>query len=220
MLRTLVVLLLVANLAFFGWTQGWLDTVVGIPARGDREPERLARQVRPELIRILPPSAASEPANEVPACLEAGPFDDVDLPAAVAALQAAAAGVAWTDVKTQQPGEWIVYMGRFADRESLVKKQDELRRRGIAFELVTGPRALEPGLSLGRFDDKTLADKALAQFTQQGLRTARVTVLAAPAIRHSLRVEKADGALAARLATMRGGGLGRGFAACETPPRP
>ena len=64
MLRALIVALLLANLAFFTWTQGWLDAVVGVRAIGDREPERLQRQVRPDLIRILPVDAGNAAANE------------------------------------------------------------------------------------------------------------------------------------------------------------
>lgn len=30
MLRTLVVVLMLANLAFYGWTQGWLTSVLGL----------------------------------------------------------------------------------------------------------------------------------------------------------------------------------------------
>lgn len=63
MLRALVVLLLLANLAFFAWTLGWLDGVVGARASGDREPERLQRQVRPEAVRILPASAPADAAS-------------------------------------------------------------------------------------------------------------------------------------------------------------
>jgi hypothetical protein len=103
MLRALVLLLVLANLAFFAWTQGWIDDLVGVRAIGQREPERLDQQVRPEAVRILPtgpggrvapgaapapaaasaPSAAATPIAAVPAdtppadaptCLEAGPF--------------------------------------------------------------------------------------------------------------------------------------------------
>ncbi|MDE2298159.1 MAG: hypothetical protein KGK18_08320, partial [Burkholderiales bacterium] len=59
MLRALVLTLLLANVAFYAWTQGWLDAVVGVRATGDREPDRLAQQVRPEIVRIVPASAAS-----------------------------------------------------------------------------------------------------------------------------------------------------------------
>ena len=36
MLRGLVLALLLVNLVFFSWTQGWLDDVVGVRATGDR----------------------------------------------------------------------------------------------------------------------------------------------------------------------------------------
>ena len=50
-------LLVLANLLFFAWTQGWIDGVSGARAIGHREPERLGQQVRPEVVRILPPQA-------------------------------------------------------------------------------------------------------------------------------------------------------------------
>ena len=219
MLRALVVALILANLAFFGWTRGWLDDVAGVRARGDREPERLARQVRPESVRILPASAANEPVAEVLTCLDAGPFSDAEFAAARALVQAAVPGGAWADVKVDLPGTWIVYMGKYADRNGLVKKEDELKRRNVAYEEVTGTAALAPGLSLGRFDEQAAADAALLQFTQQGIRTARVVQTLAPKPSHHLRVEKADAALAARLAALSADALGKGFTACDGAPR-
>ena len=219
MLRTLVVAVLLANLAFFCWTHGWLDDVVGVRARGDREPERLMRQVKPEAVRLLPVSAANEPVPEALACLEAGPFSDTEFVAARAAVQAAVPGGGWADVKVDLPGTWIVYMGKYADRNGLVKKEDELKRRNVAYEEVTGTAALAPGLSLGHFDDKAAADEALAQFTQQGIRTARVVQIVTPKTSHRLRVEKADAALVARLTALSSDALGKGFAACDGTSR-
>lgn len=59
MLRTLVVILMLANLAFFGWTQGWLTEVLGLSPDGDREPQRLAAQVDATALRVLAPSLAA-----------------------------------------------------------------------------------------------------------------------------------------------------------------
>ena len=39
--------LLAANLLFFGFTRGWFDGLLGLQSLGDREPERIANQVRP-----------------------------------------------------------------------------------------------------------------------------------------------------------------------------
>jgi len=99
-LRLLVLLLLVANLGFFGWTQGWLDALVGKRAQADREPERLTRQIEPQSLRVLsPPEAALAMSGARPgmadACLEAGPFSAADLATVEAALQAAMPGDGW-----------------------------------------------------------------------------------------------------------------------------
>ena len=218
MLRLLVVALLAANLAFYAWTQGWLDDVVGVRATGDREPERLARQVRPELIRVLPPqSAASVVATAKPVCLEAGPFAPDEIGGADAALQSALpsnqrASVA--TVKLDKPGLWIVYMGKYPNREALLKKTEELKRRNVKYEEVRSPPSLDGGLSLGRFDERAAADRALAQFGQQGIQTARVVEVSPASATFMLRAASADSTLAARLSGLKAGALGRGFAEC------
>jgi len=218
-MRALIILLVLANLGFYAWTQGWLDDVVGARSIGDREPERLARQVRPELVRILPEGAASAaaPASApaVLACLEAGPLKEANLAAAQATAQATLPSGSWALTKTEQPAVWIVYMGKFANHEALAKKTEELMRRKLPYEEIQGNPALEPGLSIGRFDTRAGADKALEQFTQQGVRTARVAELSPAASSHWLRVEKADAALVARLTAMKGEVFGPGFVACR-----
>ena len=57
MLRALVALLLVANLGFWAWRTGALEGLGLGPAR-ERDPTRLAQQIRPEAVRVLPASAA------------------------------------------------------------------------------------------------------------------------------------------------------------------
>lgn len=87
MLRVLVLVLLLANALFFAWSRGWLGPP---PRHGEREPERLAAQVRPESLRLLPPASATAAVNAARAaslsCLEAGPFTDTDLGVAEATL--------------------------------------------------------------------------------------------------------------------------------------
>ncbi len=240
MLRALVALLLLANIGFFAWTQGSLDSVVGVRAAGDREPERLARQVRPETVKILPPNAASSAtssaasataafaasaaasaaaaAAEPPptACLEAGPFAPAQIAAAEAAVQAAVPRGQWSTARSEQPGSWIVYMGRFANREAQAKKEDELKRLKFAYEEVTAVPNLEPGISLGRYAERALADKALAEFATHGVRTARVVEFRASSTLQFFRVEHAELALASRLGTLKVDALGKGFMPCAS----
>jgi hypothetical protein len=230
MLRLAVAALLLVNLVFYAWTQGWLDDVVGVRAAGDREPERLSRQVRPEAIRILPPQSAASasaglsPATTLataaapkPACLEAGPFAPDEIGGADAALQSALPPEArggWTTVKLERPGQWMIYMGKYPNREALLKKVDELKRRNVRYDEVRSPPALDGGLSLGRFDDRAGAERALAQFGNQGIHTARIVELAPAGSSFVLRAPAADPALAARLASLRLDALGKGFAEC------
>ena len=216
MLRAFVAALLVANLAFFAWSQGWLDAVVGARSIGDREPERLLRQVHPELVRVLSAGDAASAAAASPppfACLEAGPFTDAEVAAAQASAQAALPGAALSDAKTEQAGTWMVYMGRYAGREAMTKKEDELKRRNLPYEEIREGAGLAPGLSLGRFDNPAAATRALDQFSQQGIRTARVVELAPAIGRYWLRIDAASPALAAQAAALPLAS-GKSFAAC------
>ena len=230
MLRALVLALLIANLGFWAWTQGWLDNVVGVRAGGDREPERLARQVKPDTVRILPPAApasvaASAAAPTPLACLEAGPFTPTEAIAAEAALKAALPALPagrWADITTDKPGSWIVYMGKYASNDNLTKKEDELKRRRVDYTEIRDLPGLAPGLSLGRYDTHAAADAALAAFTQQGIRTAKVVEATAPSVSHMLRVDQADVALATQIGALKADAFGKGFVACagaETPAR-
>jgi len=220
MLRKVVLLLLLANLVFFAWTQGLLDSLLPFKSTGDREPERLQRQVRPETIRILPPlaasaaSAASAAASAPLSCLEAGPFG-ADAVATAEALLAGSIGPGrWTDVKSEKPGSWIIHMGRFANREALLSKQAELARIKVTNEELRSPSELAPGLSLGRFDERAAADRALDVLASRGIRTAKVVQLSAPVASHMLRVDKAEPVLVAQLLVLKADAIGRGFAPC------
>lgn len=70
MLRWAVILLVLANAGYFAWTQGYLDGL-GMAPVNQREPQRLAQQVKPEALRLLngpKGQPADEPAPEaVPA---------------------------------------------------------------------------------------------------------------------------------------------------------
>jgi hypothetical protein len=216
-MRALVALLLLANLLFLAWSQGWLDEVAGVRAGGDREPERLERQVRPDTVRILTPqavAAAASAAESRRVCLEAGPFDAQAMVAAESALSATLPSGTWTRQPAPSPGRWVVYMGRFANRDAQLRKEQELGRLRVPFEPLRGAPELEPGLALGRYAQRDAADAALAQLTQRGIQTARVGELPVPMM---LRVEQADPELAAKVSGLRLDALGKGFTACSRP---
>jgi hypothetical protein len=98
MLRSLVVLVLLANAVFFAWAQGWLAPAFPAPVHGEREPARLQAQLRPETITVLSAKAASAAvqaaraasaaAGEGEQCVQLGPYADTDVAAAEAQLVA------------------------------------------------------------------------------------------------------------------------------------
>lgn len=219
MLRLLVVLLVLANLAFYAWTQGLLDNVVGVRSHGDREPTRLANQVRPEVIRVLSPASAVAASEAPPACLEAGPYTPAQIAAAESVLQTVLPPGSWVNAKTDTPAVWIVYMGKYPNRDALQKKADELKRLKISFEEVRNNPEFDDGLALGRYDNRAAADKALADVAQKGVRTARVATLSQATVTHNLRVERADTTLQNRLAGLRAEALlGKSFVPCAARP--
>jgi hypothetical protein len=73
LLRPLVLLLLLANLAFFAWSQGHLRMLGFGPAQ-QAEPQRLTQQLRPQLLRVLREGApAVAPVETAPAPAPAAP---------------------------------------------------------------------------------------------------------------------------------------------------
>lgn len=213
LLRALLLLLLAANLGFVAWSQGWLEpltTAVGLPGPDDgREPQRLAQQVRPEAIQLLPArgattaAPAAEPAsapadgasaaaapNGVTACLEAGPFGADERTPVENALREVQPTLRW-EWRDVAPGWWLA-LGPFPDRDSANRRLDELQRRGIKPEAVDSGAAML--LVLGRYAQRVEADAQLTALTARGVRGARV--LAPPTgsepQRQMLRVPAAD----------------------------
>ena len=67
MLRWFVLALLLANLAFWAWSEGWFVAPLGMGPAVQREPARLARQVQPDSIRVLSPAPAWTEGRDFPA---------------------------------------------------------------------------------------------------------------------------------------------------------
>jgi hypothetical protein len=57
-MRAWVLALVVANLAFFVWTQGWVSPWLPAPWQGQREPQRVLGQVNPERVAVRRTDAA------------------------------------------------------------------------------------------------------------------------------------------------------------------
>jgi hypothetical protein len=102
-LRLLLALLVVANVAFFAFASGTLDGIFGLRSIGDREPERLSSQVRPQTIRLLPMSAvASAPVADVMTCWETPVFGAAEAAAVEATLASNLPPGSWSDSRGER----------------------------------------------------------------------------------------------------------------------
>lgn len=203
MLRLLVLLLILANGAYFAWSQGLLRAYGGAPVE-QSEPQHLKQQIRPEAIQIL--TADEGQRAEIAAqtlvrpteCLQAGLFTDAQLESLRRALDTGLPAGSWLTEPVLEPARWIVYVGRFPDADALAKKRSELLKLNFRLQPLLNS-ALEPGLSLGGFETQQEATKELAAMQKRGLRTARV-VQERPETRGTiLRIPTADDAIRTRL---------------------
>ena len=176
MLRLIVLVLLLANAAFFAWSQGLL-LAWGLGPLQQSEPQRLQQQVRPEAVRILPAGelqqaeALAAQAPRPPECLQTAALDAAQIAPLRTVLDTWPAGT-WTLEPVTEPARWIIYMGKYAGVEQVARKRAELRQIGVSFEAPSAD--LEPGLSLGSFPNEAAANTQLAVLAEKGVRTARV----------------------------------------------
>ncbi len=210
MLRLVFTLLLVANVGYFAWSHGFLRAW-GIGPVQQAEPQRVAQQLRPELVTLLPPGDGAAAARGLE-CLATGPLDEATAASVRRALDGWPQG-SWSLETAAEAPRWIVYMGKYPSAEAVERKKAELRQRGVSFEPLSNP-ALEPGLSLGGFPGQAQAAAHLEALTQRGVRTA--SVAQEPELRGlALRLPAVDEALRARLEPVRQALGKQAFRACR-----
>ena len=116
-MRTLVLLLVLANLSFFAYTR--------LPASREGESNQLAAQVQPDKIKLLTPQqvAALGPAKVAAladVCLEWGPMSEADRARALAELEPFQLGKLLTQRRSETNNTFWVYLPSVANRADAV----------------------------------------------------------------------------------------------------
>ena len=210
-----MLLLVLANTAYFAWSQRLLAPL-GLAPGVQTEPQRLANQIQPEAIRLLTADEAAQLENsstasragngpnasgaEAPAavCLQAGLFNEQQTATLRTSLETNLPAGSWQFESSVEPARWIVYMGKYSGEDALAKKRAELRQRGVSFRAVNN-EALAPGLALASFASQPEAENELARVTTRGVRTARVVQERTEARGQILKVPAADAGLRKQL---------------------
>ncbi|MDD2927096.1 SPOR domain-containing protein [Rhodoferax sp.] len=215
MLRLVVLVLLMLNVGYFAWGQGWLLPYGWGPV-SQREPQRLAQQVRPQALVILGAQEAQPTAAAVSSlttCWQAGDLDAAQAQTLRALLQAKLPDGAWVMEDVLVPERWMIYMGKYANAVELAKKREQLTSLKVPLEPLSNP-ALAPGLSLGTFDSEEAANTALQALTRRGVRTARVLSVQPATPRYRLRLPALDPAQQPQLALIKEALAGKSLEAC------
>ena len=160
-LRKIVILLLIANLGYFAYGQGWLKALIGSDT-SQREPERMSKQVNPAAVVIAPAPQSPPAATQTAAPIVA--------PAAAPELAALPEPVC-----TSKREEWVIYMGPYANKELRDRKKAELSGLGLASTAIS-KQSLKLGLSLGEYESEASAKQALTDFSTKGVKTATVVL--------------------------------------------
>jgi hypothetical protein len=143
-MRTLVIFLVLANLALAGYL--WLDSASG------GEAVRLKQQVQPDKIKLLSPQEVltlgpAKAAALADVCLEWGPFSAMSY--------------------------WI-FLPPFANKAAADKRAAELKSAGVKDVLVIDGGPQRFALSLGAFKAEDAANAQLVELAKQGVAGAKV----------------------------------------------
>ena len=205
-MRTAFLLLVLANLAFFAWTNfiAELDT--------QSDPRPLARQVAPEKLRILPPEPAgksalpvaqkppAEPVAAPTACLEWGGIPQADAGRAGEALAPLALGDRLSQRQVDDTATWWVYIPPRPSRPDAQKKVGELKARGVdEYFIVQEDGPFQYALSLGVFKTEAAATARLEALRAKDVRTAQVGKRETQMRKTYFQVRGADAAVATKL---------------------
>ena len=153
-MRTLVVLLILANLTLLGYT--WLDR------RVSGEGARLAEQVRPEKIRLLSPQEVAQlgPAKVAAlpdVCAEFGPLSDAERARVLAELEPLALGRLLTQRRSESPSSWWAYFTPAASRAAAETRVAQLKAAGVTDSYIVESGPQRHAVSLGVFRSEQAA---------------------------------------------------------------
>lgn len=174
-MRIAFLLLLLLNIVAFLWGRGYL----GGQTTG-REPERLAAQLKPDKLRILPPTPPAPPSQ----CQQVTDLDEAQL-AQVGKLFSAHKDVELVSHERVVPGSYWVAIAALESRELAQRKQTELGKLGVTDGQLTEDARHGPfAIVLGSFTDMAAAQKLADELPARGVRSARLITRETAQIRY------------------------------------
>lgn len=223
-MRTFFLLLLLANLGFFAWA----NFIAESDTQSDPRPQ--ARQIAPEKLRIVPPTAAPAQARSAPpvtvpipvtriACLEWGEFSTEETSRAAELLAPLGLDARLTKRETEDGAGWWVFIPSRGSREDAQKKTAELKALGVEeYFIVQDEGPMRYAVSLGVFKTEAAATNRLEALRERRVRTAQVGRRDTPARKTYFQIRAVEDELAAKLRALAASFVGTEVRECAVKP--
>ena len=207
-LRIFFYLLVLANLVFYAWSQGYFGTV-----DENREPQRLTQQLQAEKLRLAPLAQPPAAKSDESACRLVGGLAMTEAETLKAAMVAAK-----LDAQIQplpEPRIHLVVIAELANKAAAEKKAAELARLGIANHEAVALGDGRHEIVLGRFPEEAAARELLADLSRKGLKSARVDSRDQPALKAGVEARGPASALLQQLPLLIAPHAGATVGKCE-----
>ena len=199
-MKTLVLLLLLANLTLFLYTK--LDSVSsGEGLREQVQPDKITL-LSPQQVAALGPTKVSALAN---VCVEWGPLSDSDKARALASLEPLDLSRLLSQKNVEVVASYWVFIPPAANRPAADRRLDELRALGVKDVLVIDGGTQRFAISLGAFQTEAAAQARLDALAAQGVKTAKVGARAQAVVQTALVVRDPPAAAVTRLKELQAG---------------
>jgi hypothetical protein len=131
MMRVLALALVLVNVVYATWIQGWLAPLGWAPVV-QQESFRLEQQLQPQRIRVLTPEEVRKVdalnLARPPECLQSTVVSSSVATALRQQLEGRWPQDSWVLREVPDPARWLVYMGPYADKEALARKKASCER--------------------------------------------------------------------------------------------
>lgn len=226
-LQLAVLVLVLANVAFFAWMQ--YGPAIRAKSTDAHLPEQ---QINRDAVRLLSPEqvaalAAPQGAGAVTAgngaapgaCLEWGAFNSADVAKAEEALAALALGNRLGRRRIEETAAWWVFLPPQPSRQGAQQKVAELKRLGVAeYFIIQEDSKFRFAVSLGVFRTEDAARTYLEQLRTRGVSTAQVGPRDAQVQHVYFQVRDVADALRAKLIELERGFPGTDLKDCDGAP--
>lgn len=213
-LRSAFILLILANLLFLAWGQGFFGTT-----EDGREPQRLANQLAPEKLRVTelaPQPAAPPPPVEACRLVSGLKLAEAQRLQAQAQSDGKSANLKFVVRPLEAPSGFWVFIPPFANKAAADKKMAELKQLGIAdLYLMADEGADKLAISLGMFSSEQAANEFLHALTKRGVKSAKMQPRSKPAEKAQLEARGPHDLLLTRLPELLAGSTEASVGECS-----